>query len=106
MTREEAINIIKSVRNNTLDYKLDKALEMAIEALKATYPYERVIVKRSDGSEIETIYDASRELLILSYVTSDLARDLGWTWKTIKEHEEVEGALGGIEPVTRMESEV
>lgn len=34
MTREEAINIIKSVRNNTLDYKLDKALEMAIKALE------------------------------------------------------------------------
>lgn len=34
MTKEEAIDIIKSVRNNTLDYKLDKALDMAIKALE------------------------------------------------------------------------
>lgn len=35
MTREEAIKIIEFVRNNALDYKLDKALDMAIEALSA-----------------------------------------------------------------------
>ena len=50
--------------------------------------YKEVTVISPDGVESRALYDTSRELLIFNYMTTELAKHLGFKWEEeIQENE-------------------
>ena len=47
--------------------------------------YKEVVLIRPDGVKRRALYDTDREILILNYVTTELAKLYGIKWEEVKD---------------------
>ena len=47
--------------------------------------YKEVILTSPEGVESRALYDTSRQLLIFNYMTTELAKHLGFKWKEVED---------------------